>query len=165
MDLTDDLSFDTDTEDKRWKIGEDLASIGVIRNMKDPTLLGDPDRVDSPLWDDDPDETDQGGVHSNSGVANKAFYLMVEGPAPLDPDRDVALDQALAIWYLASSTLLTSASDYDDLADIAAASPATQLAGVARRASRTAPAPPPRTSPRATAMGTARWRRPSTPRT
>jgi Zn-dependent metalloprotease len=114
IDLT---SGSGDAENDRWKIGEDLTSIGVIRNMKNPTLFGHPDSMDSPLWDDDPSETDSGGVHSNSGVANKAFYLMVEGPTPFDGDRDIALDQAIAIWFLASQSLLTSGSDHADLAD------------------------------------------------
>lgn len=116
VDLTNGMG--ADGEDTRWKIGEDLpGSIGVIRNMKNPTLFGHPDTMDSPLWEDDPAETDSGGVHSNSGVANKAFYLMVEGATPFDADRDTALDQAIAVWFLASQSLLTSGSDYADLAD------------------------------------------------
>ncbi len=129
-DLTHDLSFDTDTAGSRWEIGEDLpAAVGVIRDMADPTRFDHPDSVDSDLWDDDPREVDSGGVHSNSGVANHAFWLMVEGPDPLDPSPDIAMDQALAIWFLALRSLLTSASDYDDLASSLLLA-CDQLAGV-----------------------------------
>ena len=130
VDQTNDHPFDTDTVASRWKMGEDLGSFGVLRNMEDPTRFGHPDAVDSPLWDEDPQEVDGGGVHSNSGVANRAFYLMVDGSAALDGDRAVAFDQALAIWYLAASRLLTTASDYGDLADSLRIA-CTELAGVA----------------------------------
>ena len=47
--------------------------------MQDPTLFGSPDRMTSPLYVEDLDETDDGGVHDNSGVNNKAAYLMTDG--------------------------------------------------------------------------------------
>ena len=60
----------------RWKIGEDTP-IGVFRDMRDPTRYGHPDRVRSPKWHTG--TSDDGGVHRNSGVGNKAAYLMADG--------------------------------------------------------------------------------------
>ena len=61
----------------RWKLGEDVAGYGPFRNMADPTQFGDPDRMGSPNyyhgW------SDNGGVHTNSGVGNKLVYLMTDG--------------------------------------------------------------------------------------
>ncbi len=47
IDLTDGRG--TDTQAVRWQLGEDLpAEVGVIRDMKDPTIFGNPDRTGSP---------------------------------------------------------------------------------------------------------------------
>src|SRR6185503_19191374 len=78
VDLTDGRG--DDSAGVRWLLGEDLP-IGAIRDMKDPTNSGQPDRTGSPLYVTDPSLGDVGGVHSNSGVNNKAAYLMVDGGA------------------------------------------------------------------------------------
>ncbi|MCU0302806.1 MAG: M4 family metallopeptidase [Thermoanaerobaculales bacterium] len=61
----------------RWIIGEDTAALGAIRDMWTPTCFGDPDRVGSGSYACS--EIDNGGVHTNSGVANHAFALLVDG--------------------------------------------------------------------------------------
>src|SRR6185295_8339438 len=66
-----------DAANVKWLIGEDILGLGAIRSMKDPTIYGDPDKMTSPLYYRDP--FDNGGVHFNSGLNNKAAYLMVEG--------------------------------------------------------------------------------------
>src|SRR5690606_22435693 len=68
----------------RWDLGEDLLSIGTIRDMENPPAFGDPDRIRSPLYFAPAGATyggpgDQGGVHFNSGVNNKAAFLMTDG--------------------------------------------------------------------------------------
>ncbi len=45
--------------------------------MEDPSLFGQPDRMTSPLYTGE--KSDAGGVHANSGVNNKAAYLMSDG--------------------------------------------------------------------------------------
>ena len=61
----------------RWDMGEDIPGIGAIRDMMDPTRFGDPDRTNSSYYYCG--TGDYGGVHTNSGVPNKAFALMVDG--------------------------------------------------------------------------------------
>jgi bacillolysin len=69
---------DDDTAQTRWQIGEG-SSLGVIRDMQDPGALGQPDRMTSPDFFDGSTFEDNGGVHANSGVFNKAIYLMTDG--------------------------------------------------------------------------------------
>jgi cysteine-rich repeat protein len=69
------------------------GSGGILRDMSDPPSFGDPDHYDNrfvparrrcPMGSPDingqrPDPCDEGGVHTNSGILNKAFFLMAEG--------------------------------------------------------------------------------------
>ena len=67
----------TDTPAVRWLIGEDIIGATPIRNMSNPPAYGDPDKMTSPNYDIS--AADNGGVHTNSGVNNKAVSLMVDG--------------------------------------------------------------------------------------
>ena len=67
----------------RWFIGEDLPT-GPIRYMRYPktynpypSFSDDPDRMTSSFYRCGLE--DNGGVHNNSGVANKTAYLMTDG--------------------------------------------------------------------------------------
>jgi bacillolysin/thermolysin len=84
-----------------WLLGEDirLASPGFIRSMEDPTLRGHPKHMDNFLWYGI--ETDNGGVHINSGIPNHAFYW-----AASLATREVAEQ----VWYRALTTYLTPSS-------------------------------------------------------
>jgi thermolysin len=56
-------------------LGDDVIAPGGIRSMQNPVSYGDPDHYSllyrGPL--------DNGGVHTNSGIANYVFYLAIEG--------------------------------------------------------------------------------------
>ncbi len=123
-----DLSYSggKDTSSTRWKIGEDTP-IGAFRDMRDPTRRGHPDRVRSPKWHSG--SSDDGGVHRNSGVGNKAAYLMAEGGRfngyTIKP---IGRTRTARVWYQALTTRLTPAANYVDLAD-ALVSACTDLAG------------------------------------
>jgi Zn-dependent metalloprotease len=59
-----------------YLLGEDVtAPSGAFRSMANPQAYGDPDHYSKRYLGPD----DNGGVHSNSGIANHAFYLAVEG--------------------------------------------------------------------------------------
>jgi Zn-dependent metalloprotease len=62
---------------QRWLIGEDVAGLGPLRDMWSPTTLGDPDKVSSASYFCA--ATDGGGVHTNSGVPNHAYAIIVDG--------------------------------------------------------------------------------------
>ncbi len=106
----------TDTAGVRWQMGEDVPGIGSIRNMQDPTLFGDPDKMTSPNYY--PGAIDNGGVHFNSGINNKAAYLMVDGgPFNGQTITGLGIPKVAKIYYEVQTHLLTSGSDYADLGD------------------------------------------------
>lgn len=108
-----------------WSMGEDLAGIGAIRDMSDPLLFGDPDRMTSDAYDNDIADgyDDSGGVHTNSGVGNKTAYLISQGGTfnghtmtGIDLG-DPRLTQTAVLYYDVIRSLV-SGSDYADLADV-----------------------------------------------
>ncbi|HEX8281476.1 MAG TPA: M4 family metallopeptidase, partial [Chthoniobacterales bacterium] len=67
-------------EGQRWLVGEDLGQEAqelLLRDMYDPDRLGDPGKVSSINYACGTD--DGGGVHTNSGVPNHAYALIVDG--------------------------------------------------------------------------------------
>jgi bacillolysin len=59
-----------------YLVGEDLTSpLAGFRSMADPQAYGDPDHYTKRVLGN----ADNGGVHSNSSIANHAFYLAIEG--------------------------------------------------------------------------------------
>lgn len=92
--------------------------------MADPTEYGQPDRMTSALYTDNgPGYSDSGGVHTNSGVGNKAAYLISQGGTfngraitGIDAG-DPSLDQTAVLYYDVIRSLISS-SDYADLADV-----------------------------------------------
>ncbi len=123
-----DLSYGggTDTKSSKWKIGED-APIGVFRDMRNPTRFGHPDRVRSPKWRTG--AADDGGVHRNSGVGNKAASLMADGGSFRGYKvKAIGRVRTARVWYQALTTRLTPAANYIDLADALVAA-CTDLAG------------------------------------
>ncbi len=124
MDLTNGAG--NDTAGVRWLLGEDLP-IGAIRNMSNPPAFGDPDRMRSPNYFGG--TGDEGGVHTNSGVANKAAVLMVDGGTFNSVTvTGIGIDKASLIWYEAATAFLTSGSDYGVL-DQALVQACTNLIG------------------------------------
>ncbi|ABZ78028.1 peptidase M4 thermolysin [Shewanella halifaxensis HAW-EB4] len=101
-----------------WLIGEDIYTPGApgdaLRNMADPASMGDydyyPDRYTG--------SSDNGGVHWNSGIANLAFQLLVDGgqhPRNKTPEvtvTGIGFDDAAAIFYAANINCLTPSSNF-----------------------------------------------------
>ena len=114
VDLTNGTGNDSTAE--RWMLGEDLTGLGAIRDMENPPAFGDPDRVTSPLYH--PGPADNGGVHHNSGINNKAVSLLVDGGV-FNGHTVAALgiDKTAHIYYEVQTNLLTSGADYADLHD------------------------------------------------
>jgi Zn-dependent metalloprotease len=114
-----------------WALGEDVPGFPTgLRNMQDPTLKGDPDRTGSALYVKEGCTIincygDQDGVHSNSGVGNKTFYLISQGGTfnsqtitGVDLSAsDADLTRSAKLWMLTDQTL-TSGSDYADEAEV-----------------------------------------------
>ncbi len=100
----------TDTAAVRWLMGED-ASIGAIRDMKNPPAFSDPDRMGSPYYY--VGSGDNGGVHSNSGVGNKAAYLITDGDTFNGYTiTGIGITKAAKIFYKVQADILTSGATY-----------------------------------------------------
>ncbi|MEZ5179755.1 MAG: M4 family metallopeptidase [Acidimicrobiales bacterium] len=124
MDLTN--GHGNDTPGVRWLLGEDLP-IGAIRNMANPPAFSDPDRMRSGNYYGG--TADSGGVHTNSGVANKAAFLTVDGGSFNGVDvTGIGITKAGRVWYEAATSFLTSGSDYGNL-DVALVQACNNLVG------------------------------------
>lgn len=116
-------STGNDSGDTRWDIGEDLASTGAIRSMKDPTIYNLPDRMTSSHYycaqsDLVSGAGDNGGVHLNCGVGAKAAYLMTDGEAFNGYNvTGLGISKVADLWYEVQTNLLFSGADYADLYD------------------------------------------------
>ncbi len=113
----------TDTPEARWLMGEDVPGMGAIRSMSNPPKFSDPDSMLSSLYSCK--AKDNGGVHTNSGVNNKAAYLMVDGGtfgglviSGVSGASDLERIQKVAkLYYKVQTDYLTSGSDFLDLGD------------------------------------------------
>jgi bacillolysin len=119
-----DLSNNTveDTPENRWRVGEetDFSEFGLptpgIRDMKDPTIFQHPDKMTSEFFYIG--SGDNGGVHINSGVNNKAAYLLADGGTFNGQTvAPIGMMKAAAIYYDVQTTKLTASSDYGVLAN------------------------------------------------
>jgi Zn-dependent metalloprotease len=113
----------------RWVIGEEIQTNG-FRDMEDPTIWGDPDRVGSPnFWTD---ARDIGGVHINSGINNKAAYLMADGGTFNGQTiTGLGMTKPLHIYYYVQTMLATEGTTYNDLAVYLAAACDALIGGAA----------------------------------
>ncbi|MES2479927.1 MAG: M4 family metallopeptidase [Bacteroidota bacterium] len=77
--------LETDAQPKRtWYIGEEIGAGNPLRRMDLPKLKNDPDTYGGTYWYNvvgctPTSSNDQCGVHNNSGVLNKFYYLLTEG--------------------------------------------------------------------------------------
>ena len=97
-----------------WELGEGIGT--VFRDMSNPTLYGDPDHVS--LYQELGLAFDLGGVHINSGIPNKAAYLMVTGGTAYGvPVTGIGLDKTEQIFYAALTNYLSPLSGFRDARD------------------------------------------------
>lgn len=99
-----------------WMMGEDLGF--VIRYMNNPGLLGDPDTYLAGQWYTG--TNDNGGVHTNSGVQNFWYYLLVTGGSGTNDLGNaysvagIGHNDASAIAFRNLTVYLTTTSQYND---------------------------------------------------
>lgn len=101
-----------------WNLGEGIYTPNIpgdaLRNMADPAEQGDrdyyPDRYTG--------SQDNGGVHTNSGIANLAYVLLVEGGTHPRGKTSInvtgiGFDKAADIFYYANTSCLTASSNFE----------------------------------------------------
>jgi thermolysin len=119
--------------DSTWLVGEECFTPEVpgdaVRSLADPHTA--PDAGFTP--DDDPDHykerytglADNGGVHINSGIPNKVFYLLAKGGTHHRGGSmtGIGAEEAARIWYRALTAKMTSSTNFATarLATLAAA--------------------------------------------
>lgn len=101
----------------KWLMAEDSPAFGgAIRDMWNPTCLGDPGKVSDAEYRCSTD--DSGGVHSNSGVPNHGFSLLVEGGTYNEITVPaIGMTKAAHIYWRAQSVYQTPTTDFADHAD------------------------------------------------
>lgn len=115
---------------QRWIVGEDVLGLGPLRDMWDPASLGDPDRVTSSSYHCS--SGDGGGVHTNSGVPNHAFAMLVDGKTFNGQTVEgIGLVKALQIYFRAMAVYQVPSTNFAAHADaLEAAASDLRLAGL-----------------------------------
>ena len=105
------------TDSYRWLVAEKSTAFGgAIRDMWQPTCLGDPGKVSDAEYFCD--TSDAGGVHSNSGVPNHAYALLVDGGSYNGVNvTALGLDKAANLWFYNQTHYLTPTSGFPEFAD------------------------------------------------
>jgi Zn-dependent metalloprotease len=112
----------------RWLMGEDSTAFGgAIRDMWTPTCMNDPGKVTDAQYHCL--TTDGGGVHTNSGVPNHGYALLVDGGTYNGQTiTGLGLVKAAPIYWRAQSIYQLPTSKFADHADALEAS-CTDLIG------------------------------------
>jgi Zn-dependent metalloprotease len=124
------VQFYAKPTDNSWVLSNDMG--WELRNMANPNADGQPDTYEGTYWYIGTD--DNGGVHTNSGVGNFMFYLLVKGGSGTNDYGDsysvtgIGLAKADQIIYRTETVYLTPTSQYNDWRQ-ACISAATDLYG------------------------------------
>jgi bacillolysin/thermolysin len=99
--------------DPNWLIGEKIFTPGTqgdaLRSMSKPGSGYDKDPQPGHMRDYKNTSSDNGGVHINSGIPNKAAYEAIVA---------IGQDKVSEIWYRALTTYLTASSQFADAANV-----------------------------------------------
>jgi hypothetical protein len=111
--VSDIFAIMVDRDD--WMVGEESYTPGTsgdaLRYMDDPTLGDQPDHYDDRYTG----TQDNGGVHINSGIPNKAAHLMIAGGTHYNVSvTGIGHSKVEQIWYRALTSYFTSQSDFAD---------------------------------------------------
>jgi bacillolysin len=102
-----------DNNNPDFEIGEDIytpkTAGDALRSMSDPAKYGDPDHYSKRYTG----TSDNGGVHTNSGIINKAAYLLSQGGTHYGVSvPGVGTDKMGAIFYRANTVYFTSSTNF-----------------------------------------------------
>jgi Zn-dependent metalloprotease len=105
----------TDPQTANWLVGDKLMLTGTaLRSMKDPGTANpdDPQPANMKDYQDLPDTPagDNGGVHINSGIPNRAFYLAATAIGK------PAWETAARIWYITVTERLRGDTTFEKCA-------------------------------------------------
>jgi Zn-dependent metalloprotease len=110
------VEFHTKPATASWLLGNEIGA--TLRSMSNPNAYGDPDTYLGTNWYIG--SSDNGGVHTNSGVANFWFYLLSTGGSGTNDLGNVynvsgiSIENARLIAYRTLAVYLTPTSNYAD---------------------------------------------------
>gem|GEM_PF-1607583 len=112
------IEYFADANRGDYLVGEDifLTAGNFLRSMENPASGGDPDHYSNYVNT----TSDNGGVHTNSGIMNQAFYLMAEGGTNRTSNVSVpgiGRRAAEDLFYIALERRLTKSSKFIDVAN------------------------------------------------
>lgn len=111
------IDYYTRPEKANWTLAEEVSPI--IRSLENPSINNDPDTYYGKNWKPI-GGTDFGGVHSNNGVQNHWFYLLVNGGVGINDNNDtfkvegIGIDKAAKIVFRNLVYYLTPLSNYSN---------------------------------------------------
>lgn len=116
-------------EGDNWLIGDDVYTPAIagdaLRSLANPPLYNQPDKYSDRYTG----SSDNGGVHTNSGINNKAFYLVAQGGTFNGVTvTGIGREDAVQIYYNALVYYLTTSSNFS-AARTAVIQSATELFG------------------------------------
>ena len=104
------------TGSNNWLMGSEIGA--AFRSMSNPNVYGDPDTYQGTYWYTG--SGDNGGVHYNSGVQNKWFYILSQGETGTNDFGSsyavtgIGISDAAKIAYRNLTVYLSSNSQYAD---------------------------------------------------
>ncbi len=110
------VQFWSKPTDVNWLMSNDMN--WIIRSMSNPNSQGQPDTYKGTYWTTS--SADNYGVHTNSGVGNFMFYLLVTGGSGTNDKGSaysvtgIGLSEADQILYRSNTTYLVPTSQYAD---------------------------------------------------
>jgi Zn-dependent metalloprotease/uncharacterized protein YjdB len=91
-----------------WVVGDDVYTPSkpgdALRSLSNPTLYNQPDRMGNYENLPDTESGDYGGVHVNSGIPNKAAYLVAS---------KIGMEKTAKIYYRALVNYMSSNTDFE----------------------------------------------------
>ncbi|MCZ8522134.1 MULTISPECIES: M4 family metallopeptidase [Paenibacillus] len=99
-----------------WLLGEDVYTPGTpgdaLRSLSNPAAYGDPDHYSKRYTG----SSDNGGVHTNSGINNKAAYLLAQGGTHYGVSvQGIGREKTGKIYYRALTLYLSASSNFQNI--------------------------------------------------
>ena len=91
-----------------WVIGDDIYTPYIagdaLRSLANPALYNQPEKMSEYVNSPDTESGDWGGIHSNSGILNKAGYLVAES---------IGMEKTARTYYRALVQYMTAMTDFE----------------------------------------------------
>lgn len=91
-----------------WVVGDDIYTPNIpgdaVRSLSNPTLYSQPDHKSKYQYSPDTEAGDYGGVHTNSGIPNKAAYVVA---------KNIGMEKTARIYYRALVNYMNLSTDFE----------------------------------------------------